>query len=203
MKTISEAAARANVVSLIKCLILAGGYGTRLGELTKDTPKPLIEINGKPILEHIIGYLEKYGITDIIVNTHYFSDKIQKHFGTRLIYSYEPELLGTAGTVKSVGRWLDDDMLVLNGDTIQTLNLDQFIWHYQRQRLPISFAFYRGKCTGVMMFHKNILPILPRTGMIDDFVNEHTELLEKYESDEHAYIDIGTPEGLQKAREYV
>lgn len=153
-------------------------------------------------MEHVLGYLEKYGVTDVIVNTHYLSDKIQNYFGNRLIYSYEPTLLGTGGTLKNVGRWLDDDMLVLNGDTIQTLNLDQFIWSYQKSKFPIQYAGKRERCCGLMVFHKNILNILPRKGMIDDFTYSHRELLSWYETDE-TYIDIGTPEGLEKARKYV
>lgn len=93
-------------------------------------------------------------------------------------------------------------MLVLNGDTIQTLNLDQFVWHYQKNKYPIEYAGNNGRCCGMMLFHKNVLNILPREGMIDDFVYGHDELMNWYQTDD-PYFDMGTPEGLEKARKYV
>ena len=71
----------------MKGLILSAGLGTRLGPLTKDTPKPMIKVAGYPVLEHLVFHLHRYGITKIIVNLHYKPEKIMDYFGERLLLS--------------------------------------------------------------------------------------------------------------------
>ena len=108
----------------MKAIILAAGYGTRLKPLTDDLPKPMIKINGRPVLEHIANNLNYFGIYDIVVNTHYLPEKIMKYFGTRFLYSYEPKLLGEKGTIESLKYWLADDWCVVcNGDTLSNVNV--------------------------------------------------------------------------------
>lgn len=105
----------------MKCLILCAGKGTRLG--LKKTPKCMVKVNGKPILEHLVNHLNKAGITEIIVNVHKDYDKIFKYFGTRLLYFYEPTLLGEAGTEAMLQSWLGDRYIVMNGDTLTNVDI--------------------------------------------------------------------------------
>jgi len=90
----------------MKALILAAGEGKRLGELTINTPKPMILVNKKPILEHNIDKCRNFGINEIYINLHHLPEVIINHFGNgekfgvNIKYILEPRLLGTAGTVR-------------------------------------------------------------------------------------------------------
>ncbi len=87
----------------MKAFILAAGKGKRLGSLTESVPKPMLELSGKPILEHNILMCKKTGVKDIFINLHYLPDIITDYFGdgfklgVNIQYHYQPELLGTAG----------------------------------------------------------------------------------------------------------
>ena len=106
-----------------RALIFCAGLGTRLGKLTKDTPKVMLDINGKPCLEHIVDHLNEHGIKDIIVNLHHHPTKIIRHFGSRLLYYYEPELLGEEETEKRLRPWLGDRYVLMNGDTLTDIDI--------------------------------------------------------------------------------
>ncbi|MGB0370703.1 MAG: D-glycero-beta-D-manno-heptose 1,7-bisphosphate 7-phosphatase [Opitutales bacterium] len=111
-----------------QAFILAGGQGSRLDALTRDTPKPLLDVEGKPFLEYLIWNLKRYGITRIVFGIGFSAEKIQAHFGdgsrfgVEIAYSVEPEPLGTGGSLKRCETLLDDSFLVINGDSILDLN---------------------------------------------------------------------------------
>ena len=113
----------------MKALILAAGFGTRLGDLTRTTPKALVKVGHAAILDHNIRKLLEVGISEILVNTHYFSEKIEsfladQHYRMFVSTIYEPELLGTAGTIKANWERFDgDDFLVMHGDNYFEDNL--------------------------------------------------------------------------------
>ena len=117
----------------MKAMILAAGLGTRLRPLTNLVSKPMVQLAGRPCLEHTIRLLRRYGITDIIINLHYMPKPIRQHFaggepfGVNITYSYEEELLGTAGGVKNVESYFgEDSFLVVSGDALTDINLDLF-----------------------------------------------------------------------------
>jgi len=91
-------------------IILAGGLGTRLRPLTDNTPKPLLPIKGKPIVQHMIKNMKKNGINNIILSIGFQADKIMNYFGNgeqfgvNISYSVEKELLGTGGAIKKVAQ---------------------------------------------------------------------------------------------------
>lgn len=112
-------------------MILAGGLSTRLYPLTKQVPKPLVPVGGKPNAAHLVAYLKSYGFDEIIINVHYLADAITNtlgdgsKFGVRIEYSHEPELLGAAGGVKQVQRFFGDNEFVVVGcDDLTDLPLD-------------------------------------------------------------------------------
>jgi mannose-1-phosphate guanylyltransferase len=113
----------------LRALILAGGYGTRLGELTKTIPKALIKVGGTPIIDRAIHKLIEVGITEITVNTHYLNEMVSEHLYTKfpnlnLRIVFEPKLLGTAGTLKANIDWLaTGDFIVMHGDNYFADNL--------------------------------------------------------------------------------
>lgn len=125
-------------------MILAGGLSTRLYPLTKQVPKPLVPVAGVPNAVHLIRYLRSYGYDEIAINVHYLSDAIVEtlgdgsRFGARLKYSYEPELLGSAGGVKKMQSFFGDEPFVVVGcDDLTDLPLDR-LTAFHRERNAIA-----------------------------------------------------------------
>lgn len=88
----------------MKALLLAAGLGTRLGTLTKHTPKCLITVGGEPMLDHWLYKLDRLGITEFVINTHYFAEKVHDFISNhplkaKITIRFEPDLLGTTGTL--------------------------------------------------------------------------------------------------------
>ena len=117
----------------MKAMLLAAGLGTRLRPLTYELPKPMVPILGRPVMEHIMRLLARHGFDDVIANLHYFPDLIREHFGDgsrqgiKLVYSYEPELMGTAGGVRNVRDHFDGQtFLVISGDALTDIDLTSF-----------------------------------------------------------------------------
>lgn len=126
----------------MKGMIMAAGVGTRLHPLTKDIPKPMVPIAGRPLMEHIVHLLRIHGFTQLVANLHYLPQTIQNYFGDgsqfgiNLKYSYEPDLLGTAGGVKNNQDFLDETFVVVSGDALTDINLAAFLrFHKQRGAL--------------------------------------------------------------------
>ena len=161
----------------MKAIILCAGKATRLG--LKKTPKCMAKINGKPILEHIVDHLNNYGITEIIVNLHIKPNKVMDYFGTRLLYSFEPEPLGVEKTILSLHLWLGDRFFVINGDTITNVNLYQMMRFYPSCR----YIGNTGRFAGTEIVHFNSTP--------KDYVEEDAY-----------YFDCGTSAKLAKARRF-
>ena len=92
----------------MKAMILAAGYGTRLLPLTREIPKALLPLCGRPLISYTLAFLKKWGFNEIIINLHHHPQSIKdelgdgSQFGLRIIYSYEPEILGTGGGIKKV-----------------------------------------------------------------------------------------------------
>ena len=114
-----------------KAMLLAAGRGTRLRPLTETVAKCMVEINGKPVLEHNVERLREHGVTDILINLHYLPKAVSNHFGdgsrfgVRIRYAYEPELLGTAGAVRNTAAFFDAPFFVWYGDNLSTCRLDR------------------------------------------------------------------------------
>jgi len=113
-----------------KAMVLAAGLGTRLRPLTDLISKPMAPIVNRPVMEHIIKLLAEHGFKDIVCNLHYFPDEIKNHFrdgskwGVNIVYSFEEELLGTAGGVKKVEDFFQGQtFLVISGDALTDINL--------------------------------------------------------------------------------
>jgi len=120
-------------------MILAAGRGTRLGRMTAVTPKPMIALGGKPILEHTLGWLRRNGIRDIVINLHHHGERIRSYFGNgsrfgvRLCYSVESELLGTAGALVPVRDRFTSTFLVVYGDNLFDCDVRRLVaWHRDR-----------------------------------------------------------------------
>ncbi|MDO9573354.1 MAG: NDP-sugar synthase [Candidatus Contubernalis sp.] len=114
-------------------MILAAGLGTRLRPLTNVVSKPMVQLAGRPCLEHTVRLLKKYGVKEIMVNAHYLPEQIYEHFGdgtsfgVHMNYSYEKELMGTAGGLKKVAEFFEDEtVLIISGDGLTDINIRDF-----------------------------------------------------------------------------
>lgn len=110
-------------------MILAAGLGTRLRPLTLTCPKAMLPIGGRPLLEHTLHLLRHHGIRDVVINLHHLPEQIVAHlgdgrpWGMRITYSFEAELLGTAGAVKKVEGHFSSPFVVIYGDVFTDLDL--------------------------------------------------------------------------------
>lgn len=135
----------------MKAVILCAGKGTRIREITDDEkPKPMIEVNGKPMLEYIIENLSDYGVKEVLINLHYKGGEIEQHFGDSFAgldieYYWEDELLGTAGALNQMKEDLNDDFLVVYGDIVLDLDLDK-LSDFQKSHEGLgTILVYRGE----------------------------------------------------------
>jgi mannose-1-phosphate guanylyltransferase len=108
----------------MRAMVLAAGLGTRLRPLTYEITKPMVPVLDRPVMEHIVDLLDRHGIEGIIANLHYFPDSIREHFGSRIEYRFEPELLGTAGGVRACADFFGDaPFLVISGDALTDIDV--------------------------------------------------------------------------------
>ena len=131
-------------------VVLAAGQGTRVRPLTKDLPKPMIPILGRPVMEYLIEHLARHGITEIMVNVAYNHHKIEQYFGdghrwgVQIGYSYEgvrdhgeviPKPLGSAGGMRRIqdfSGFFDETTLVLCGDALIDLDITAAVDEHRR-----------------------------------------------------------------------
>lgn len=118
-----------------KAMIMSAGVGSRLDPLTKEIPKPLVPIANIPTMDILLNHLAKFGINNVIANTHYLGEQIQRRYSegspnkTNFSFVHEETLSGTAGGVKKCQFFFDDkeDFLVLSADGLTELDLDKAI----------------------------------------------------------------------------
>ena len=134
-----------------KAMILAAGFGKRLLPLTKQTPKPLLELKGKKLLQYSIEFLLSNKINDIIINTHYLSKQIEDFIHQnfpQIVISYEKNILDTGGGImNAISFFQGENFLVLNSDTIWTL-------HYQKELSRLTEIFENGKSKAALLLVK-------------------------------------------------
>jgi D,D-heptose 1,7-bisphosphate phosphatase len=129
----------------VQLVIIAGGQGTRLKERIADLPKPMVEIGGKPLLEHQILLARRYGIEDILMLTGFGAECIESYFGdgakwsVRIAYHREAQPLGTAGAVLNALRKLDRIFMVMYGDTMLNVDLRRMIGAHPEDALASLF----------------------------------------------------------------
>ncbi len=130
----------------MKAVILVGGEGTRLRPLTVNAPKPMIPVLNRPFLEHVLDYLRRYGINDVILSMGYRSEVITNHFGdgrdfgVNLLYVHEETPLGTAGAVKNAEQHLDGTCFVFNGDILTSLDLGAMLEFHRQKKSMVTIS---------------------------------------------------------------
>lgn len=131
----------------MKVVIMAGGRGTRISSVASDIPKPMIEIEGKPVLEREIECLRNQGFTDIIITVSHLGNIIMDYFkdgsdfGVNIEYFFEKEPLGNAGALYQIKDKLTEDFLLLNADAIFDVDFNRFVdYHRQKGGLVTLFT---------------------------------------------------------------
>lgn len=132
----------------MKAIIMAGGSGTRLRPLTCTMPKPMARIMNKPVMEYITELLKKHGITDIGVTLRYLPESIKEYFGdgsafgVNFTYFTENEPLGTAGSVMACSGFLNEDFLVISGDSFTDFNLSEAIAFHKEKEAEATLILH-------------------------------------------------------------
>lgn len=121
-------------------LILAGGKGTRLKPITNEIPKPMLPLHDKPIMEHTLDLMKKYGIKDVIISIGFKGNKIKeyfgngKRFGLNINYIEETEPLGTAGPLRLAKHLLTETFVMCNADELKNIDLsDMYLFHKENK----------------------------------------------------------------------
>lgn len=129
----------------LSAILMAGGKGERLRPLTLTTPKPLLEIDGMPIIDYNVRNLARAGITDITVTTRYLAEQIIDHFaeerfGVKVKCVVEDKPLGTIGAASLVSRPASGDTLVMNSDLLTTLSLEEMFLYHKEENADVTIA---------------------------------------------------------------
>ena len=206
--------------------ILCGGLGTRLGALTRDTPKAMIGVNGRPFLQFVIASFIQRDLRDIVLLTGHQGEQIEKHFGdgsrfdARIRYSREPQPIGTGGAVRLARSLLGDRFLLTYGDVYRRFDYDRFVNAHEccvavydgggntaiehervvrydkRAVLPYMDA-------GFCVMPADVIDLLNTTGSFEETVFPNLANRGRLEAEivDHDFVEIGTPDALSRARE--
>lgn len=199
--------------------ILCGGLGTRLGTLTRDVPKPMIDVGGRPFLEHVVDSFVQCGLTNIVLLTGHMSEQIEAHFGSRVAYSRETTPAGTGGAVRQARALLGDRFLLTYGDVYRRFDYDRFVKQHEA-----CLAVYdgggntevvNGRVTrydkraklaymdaGFCVVPSLVIDWLAPSGSFEETVFPRLGAAGELEAEivNHDFVEIGTPEALQHAR---
>ena len=129
----------------IDAVLMAGGKGERLRPLTEKTPKPLLPVGGKAIIDHNIDRLIANGVKHINVTVNYLGEQLEEHFseprGEVQVHTVrEPKFLGTIGSIKFVKEFHNDTVLVMNSDLFTNINYEDFYLHFKEHDAEMSVA---------------------------------------------------------------
>lgn len=129
----------------IDAVLMAGGKGERLRPLTEKTPKPLLIVGDKCIIDHNIDRLISYGVEHLNVTVNYLAEQIEDHFagprnGVQVRCYREPKFLGTIGSIKFVENFYNDTVLVMNSDLFTNIDYEDFFLHFSTNDADMSVA---------------------------------------------------------------
>ncbi len=129
----------------IDVVLMAGGKGERLRPLTEKTPKPLLPVGGKAIIDHNIDRLIANGVKHINVTVNYLGEQLEEHFkepkGDIQVQTVrEPKFLGTIGSIRFVKEFYNDTILVMNSDLFTNINYEDFYLHFKEHNAEMSVA---------------------------------------------------------------
>ena len=127
----------------VSAVVMAGGYGARLRPLTNEIPKPMLPLGDKPLVEHTIDNLRRYGVQQVYMATHYKPEAFSNHFGdgrafgVQIDYIHEEQPLGTAGVLASLPKG-DNPLLVINGDIVTDVSYGAMLRFHQESAAEMT-----------------------------------------------------------------
>lgn len=129
----------------IDAVLMAGGKGERLRPLTERIPKPLLPVNGKPIIDYNIERLIHFGVNHISVTVNYLKDQIEEHFSkpienVQVQCVPEPRFLGTIGSLSFIENFNNDTILIMNSDLFTNIDYEEFFLHFKDHQADMSVA---------------------------------------------------------------
>lgn len=130
----------------VDAVIMAGGLGRRLRPLTEDTPKPLLKVGDKPIVEHNLDRLRRFGVTDVWMTIRYLGEQIEAYFGDgrdrnlNIRYVQEERPMGTAGALSMLGEGVHDHLLVMNSDLLTNIDFEEFYRFFLDEEADLAIA---------------------------------------------------------------
>lgn len=129
----------------IDAVLMAGGKGERLRPLTETTPKPLLKVGDKCIIDHNVDRLMSYGIKHVNVTVNYLGELLEEHYaeprnGVQVRTFREPKYLGTIGSIKFVDTFYNDTVLVMNSDLFTNIDYEDFFLHFKANNAEMSVA---------------------------------------------------------------
>jgi dTDP-glucose pyrophosphorylase len=168
-------------------VLMAGGLGSRLGTLTENTPKPLLTVGDKPILETIISKLKSYGFERFYISVNYKAEMIRDYFGdgskwnVQIRYLQEEKRLGTAGGLSLLPEKPEESVLVMNADLLTTLNFEQLLEFHKKQDVNATMCLrdYNFEVPyGVVKIDNHQVASLEEKPVLKFFVNAGIYVLE-------------------------
>lgn len=133
----------------MNAVILAAGFGTRMEKTFPQTPKSLLPLNGKPLIQDQIEHLKKFGIEKFYINLHFQPNKIKdflgngRQLGINITYSFEDEILGTSGALLNFKEKLDSTFIVLYGDIFTRVDFSKFLQFHKKKRSKASLLIHQ------------------------------------------------------------
>ena len=129
----------------VDAVLMAGGKGERLRPLTEKTPKPLLPVGNKAIIDHNVDRLISYGIQHISVTVNYLKEQLEEHYkephnGVQVNTVREPKYLGTIGSIRFVTKFYNDTVLLMNSDVFTNIDYEDFYLHFQHHDAEMSVA---------------------------------------------------------------
>lgn len=129
----------------VDAVMMAGGKGERLRPLTERTPKPLLPVGDKTIIDHNVDRLINYGVQHISVTVNYLREQIEEHYkesrnGIQIQTVREPQYLGTIGSIKYVPKFYNDTVLLMNSDIFTNIDYEDFFLHFLQHEAEMSLA---------------------------------------------------------------
>ncbi|QAT40528.1 nucleotidyltransferase family protein [Clostridium sp. JN-9] len=161
-------------------IIMAGGLGTRLKNLTKEIPKPMLKVGQDPMLQHIINNFKQYGYNKILLSVNYKSEIIENYFqdgfsyGVKINYIKETKRLGTAGGIKLAREYIDTPFFVINGDIFTNLNVENMMNFHIENNYDITVGTIRHAFQipyGVIDAEKNNIKQLKEKPVVEYLIN--------------------------------
>jgi len=137
----------------MQTVILAGGLGTRLRPLTEKTPKPMVEVGGRPFLEYIVRHLERQGFRRLLILISYLGEHVQQYFGdgrgwgVQIDYCRELTPLGTGGALRNALEKLDEEFLLLYGDSYLPIDYRRVVQVFRSSRSSALMVVYDNNLT--------------------------------------------------------